>query len=130
MTVDFGAQLEIMARVMQPYNEARDKAIAEGRRPPIFDPDGVYADEVTPGDCVLNPNTGWNGDDREVLDVMHVTGPDADGMVVLHAPGGPPVRIAADWGLERYTAAGADLHASLITQALEDLRECPFGNGR
>jgi hypothetical protein len=89
-------------------------------RPPIPDPDGVYAGQVKPGDCVRNPETGWQGDDREVLDVMAVSGPDQDGMVFLHAPGGPPVRVAGDWGLERYTGQQANQAAFLLIQAAED----------
>jgi hypothetical protein len=111
-----------MARVMGPYYQACGKAIAGGRRPPILGPDGVYAGEVRPGDCVVNPNAGWNGDDRGILDVVHVTGPDEESMVLIHALGGPPVRIAGDWGLERYTATTADVHASLLMEALDGLR--------
>ncbi|MGH3238030.1 MAG: hypothetical protein ACRDOH_33180 [Streptosporangiaceae bacterium] len=117
--MDLGTQLAIMTRVMQPYYEACATAADSGRRPPFFDPDGVYADEVRPGDCVLNPDAGWNGDDREVLDVTGVTGPDGEGMILIHAPGGPPVRVAADWGLERHTAGAADTQASLIMDEME-----------
>jgi len=97
-----------------------EPAIAAGRRPPLYDPDAVYADELEPGDCVVNPNCCWNGDDREVLDVMHVTAPDKDGVVFLAAPGGPPVRIAGDWGLERCTPALADLEAIILLEAAHD----------
>lgn len=97
-----------------------EPAIAAGRRPPLYDPDAVYADEVKPGDCVVNPDVCWRGDERGFLDVMHVTPPDGEGMVVITAPSGPPVRIAGDWGLERYTPALADLEAIILIDAAQD----------
>jgi hypothetical protein len=103
---------------LQPWLAACDAAIAAGQRPPLYDPEAaVYANQVRPGDCVVNPDAGWDGDDREVLDVMHISGPDADGMVMLHAPGGPPVRVAGDWGLQRYTQDLADLEAIILLDA-------------
>jgi hypothetical protein len=49
--------------------------------------------------------------------VTYVSGPGADGRVRLYAPGGPPVRVAGDWGLQRYTPALADLEAIILLDA-------------
>jgi hypothetical protein len=111
-----------MLQALRPWLEACDPAAA-GQRPALWSPDAVYADQVRPGDCVVNPDAGWRGDEREVLDVMHVNAPDHEDMVVLSAPGGPPVRIAADWGLQRWTPALADLAKVVLMEAAQDTTE-------
>ncbi|HEY3958648.1 MAG TPA: hypothetical protein VGM53_35240 [Streptosporangiaceae bacterium] len=105
---------EAVLQALQPWLAACDAAAAAGQRAPLWSPDAVYADKVRPGDCVVNPDAGWRGDEREVLDVMYVSGPDHEDMVTLSAPGGPPVRIAADWGLQRWTPELADLATVIV----------------
>lgn len=77
-------------------------------------PGGAAAQDLQPGQTVFNPNVGWQGDDRETLDVVSVSAPDDEGMVTIFCLDGPPVYIAGDWGMEIMTAADADLRASLL----------------
>lgn len=84
--------------------------------------DGLAADLLQAGDSVRNPYVGVD-DDRAVLDITGVTGPDEDGMVILHSLGGPDHRIAGDWDMEIFTRRDADLEQVLLLEALTDLHD-------
>jgi hypothetical protein len=84
--------------------------------------DGLAADLLQAGDSVRNPYVGMD-DDRAVLDITGVSGPDEDGMVLLHSLGGPDHRIAGDWDLEIFTRRDADLEQVLLLEALTDLHD-------
>jgi hypothetical protein len=84
--------------------------------------DGLAADLLQAGDSVRNPYVGAD-DDREVLDITGVSGPDDDGMVILHSLGGPDHRIAGDWDMEIFTRRDDDLEQILLLEALNDLHD-------
>jgi hypothetical protein len=75
----------------------------------VLDPDWVRAMHLSAGLAVRNPldQEPW------VLDLVEVSRPDVELMVSLTAVQGV-VRVALDWPVEIYTAAAADLEASLM----------------
>lgn len=86
----------------------------------------LYAGSLRPGMCVVNPLYDGEGG-PEVLDVLHVSAPDADGAVIISAVGGQ-VRLAADWAMEPHTRERADLVAALVMEAQHDERASNTGS--
>ncbi|MEV0733419.1 hypothetical protein [Polymorphospora sp. NPDC050346] len=56
-----------------------------------------HADQIEPGTSIYHPL--WCEGDPDVLDIVAVSPPDSDGMVVLHATD-CDVRVAGDWPVE------------------------------
>jgi hypothetical protein len=71
----------------------------------------IAAADLQPGMRVVNPV--WDTGQPEVLQVLEVSRPDADGMVVITAVDGTAV-VAGDWPVEEYTAEQQALEETLI----------------
>jgi hypothetical protein len=71
----------------------------------------VAAADLQAGMLVVNPV--WDLGQPEVLQVLGVSVPDTDGMVVITASGGTAM-VAGDWPVEMYTAERQALEEMLI----------------
>jgi hypothetical protein len=107
----------------QDFLDAVDRAVAAGERPPLFDPDDRYPDQVEPGMTIANPR--WEleetgGSPRLYLNVTGVApDPDDGDAVLIFALDGPPVRIFRCDPAEVITPETADLHEFLLIDAAE-----------
>lgn len=77
------------------------------------DRDWRHVAELWPGDTIWNPQAGVYpapGTDTDALEVVGVSEPDRDGMVMVTTTASQePLWLAADWGVDLYTAADTAL---------------------
>jgi hypothetical protein len=105
----------------QDYLAAVDAAAAAGERPPLWDNDYRYPDQVVPCSTVRNP--GWWGEGGDTREYIHVTKviPDQDdpAAVLLCGIEGDPVRVYKCDPVEVLTPQAADLIQSLIMSEID-----------
>jgi hypothetical protein len=99
--------------------------LAEGEYAPGY----VPARDVEPGTTVSNPNVGWKGDDRDMLDVVAVSDPDDQEMVTITCLTGPPVRVADWYPMELDTPADAEHRALIALDVLASTDESESDQG-
>jgi hypothetical protein len=79
-----------------------------------------FADRIQPGTTVLN--SMYQLDDPEVLNVAHVSAPDADGMVTIHDVTGFELLVNSGMCFQIMTSELADLIGFLVTAEQARLR--------
>jgi hypothetical protein len=101
------------------YFGAVDAALAAGRRPPLWDPDLRWPDQLEAGTTVIRPGGGVPGDERDYLNVVAVSPDPEDELdaVLIADLGGPPVRVYLCDPVEVLTPEAADFHQFLVIDA-------------
>lgn len=116
---------EYMAAIER-YCDIVDAAVAAGERPPLFDPDERYPDQLEPGMTITNPLLwyGPSGDDRPRLNVASVVpDPAAPDRMLIYDIDGMMVPVYCCDPVEVITAERADEEKILLMDTMQSYYE-------